>query len=172
MTDNEKLIKLMSNPKRYKNVIGYLSRYYDVDAVRDAVSDVMLTLLDGTLIYRYDAKVKPESFVIACARYRLVRPVKTVSLDAPIGDGNSVLADILPGRCDVDETMDRLDASFCVRKASQRIKKTSLGKRYQVLKLLKFGLSPREIVEFLNITMDDVMRHISDIRTQFKECLV
>ena len=173
MTDSEKLIVLMSNRKRYLKVLNTV-RYYaeNREAAEDAVADVMLTLIDGTLIYEYTAGITPESFVISAARYRLARPVKTVSLDAPVGSGNSVLGDLFSSGCNISDEMDKIDTSFKIKKISQRIKKTSLGKKYQVFKLMKFGMSPREIVEFLNITMDEVINHIADIRKQAKEVLI
>jgi DNA-directed RNA polymerase specialized sigma24 family protein len=173
MTDNEKLIILMSNPKRYQRVVDFLARYYrNRDAVMDAVSDVMLELMDGTLRYEYQDTAKPESFIIAHARYRLARPLKIASLDDPVGDGKSVLADLIPGGCNTADAMDRLDATLEVKKISQRIRETSLGKKYQVFKLMKLGLSPREMVDFLNIGMEEVMNHIASIRQQAKECLI
>jgi hypothetical protein len=172
MTDNEKLIVLMSNPKRHQRVVDFLARNYrNRDAVTDAVSDVMPGLMDGTLKYEYRDTAKPESFMIAHARYRLARPLKISSLDDPVGDGKNILADIIPGGCNTANAMDKLDASFKVKKLSQRIKKTSLGNKYRVFKLMKLGLSPREMVEFLNIGMEEVMNHIASIRQQAKECL-
>jgi hypothetical protein len=139
MTDNETLIKLMCHPAMYRKVTGILSLYCrDRDAVRDAVSDVMLAIMENMLTYTSD-KRKPESFIIAHARYRLAkaRTFKTISLDAPAGDGKCMPGDLLSGGCNIDEATDRMD----------------------VIHLMKFGLPARRIATFLDIPPVNIMTY-------------